>query len=72
MLVGRLFERGSMARKQCETCGNFEPSINITRAGPLQVSPNYGECRRGEPDAGEDLWPVVRQDDWCGEWEGKK
>lgn len=61
---------------RCQDCRFFEP---ITSQGLVAQKANTGRCRRNAPlpvylsgvmavrrDA--DHWPLVRPDDWCGEF----
>ena len=63
--------------------GNVEKCINCEfydrqNAGPADgKAPLWGQCRRHAPRLNpvtakahvvEGVWPLVRDDDWCGEW----
>jgi len=59
------FPRG----RQCSTCDFSEPTPTV--AGKSQVF----RCRRYAPKTGSGgetypaaVFPIVRADDWCGEW----
>jgi len=51
-------EKGNKAMK-CETCRFFVPTEMVV----------YGDCHRYPPD--DNGWPVVRKDDFCGEYQPK-
>ncbi|KKM25662.1 hypothetical protein LCGC14_1592800 [marine sediment metagenome] len=48
----------------CKTCKNFIAGRHIIRRA---VPEDFGECRRGEPDTGDNPWPIIHQGDGCGE-----
>lgn len=63
--------------------GNVEKCVNCQyydrrRARPTDgKAPMWGQCRRHSPQLNpvtakayviEGVWPLVRDDDWCGEW----
>jgi hypothetical protein len=59
----------------CKGCGLF-----VAKSQRLQEMADgkgeVGECRRYPPSRSrfvgniewQDVWPIVRRDDWCGEW----
>ena|SRR5262252_7243036 len=58
--------------EKCQTCQYYDRK-KTTAAN----SPSSGQCRRNAPLLNplnaksyliEGVWPVVRDDDWCGEW----
>src|SRR5215470_17013284 len=58
--------------EKCQTCQYYDRKK--TAAGS---SPSSGQCRRSAPQLNpvnaksyliEGVWPLVRDDDWCGEW----
>jgi hypothetical protein len=58
--------------EKCQTCQYYDRK-KTTAAN----SPSSGQCRRNAPLLSpinaksyliEGVWPVVRDDDWCGEW----
>ena len=66
-----------------EATGSVEKCINCRfydrrHAKPLDgKAPLWGQCRRHAPHLNpvtakayvvEGIWPLVRDDDWCGEW----
>lgn len=63
---------------QCLTCQFYDrKSARAADARGLQ----WGLCRRDAPQlntgnakthAIEGVWPTVRDDDWCGQWEAQK
>jgi hypothetical protein len=65
------------------TTSNVEKCVNCQyydrrRARPTDgKAPMWGQCRRHSPQLNqvtakayvvEGVWPLVRDDDWCGEW----
>jgi hypothetical protein len=65
------------------TSSNVEKCVNCQyydrrRARPTDgKAPMWGQCRRHSPQLNpitakayvvEGVWPLVRDDDWCGEW----
>jgi hypothetical protein len=63
--------------KNVEKCVNCE-YYDRRRARPTDgKAPMWGQCRRHSPHLNpvtakayvvEGVWPLVRDDDWCGEW----
>ena len=58
--------------EKCQTCQYYD-----RRKTAAASSPSSGQCRRSAPLLNpvnpksyliEGVWPVVRDDDWCGEW----
>ena len=52
----------------CDLCRFFEPH-RTEGEGPLDYE--LGDCRRHPPRLeadGTTSWPLVRLDEWCGEW----
>jgi hypothetical protein len=61
--------------KICERCRFWQAWANAPRDDD-PTKPMVGDCRRGRPSiTGDrrygDKWPMVRFDDWCGEWLAK-
>ncbi len=54
--------------KVCKKCKCYQSGV-VVRGESIK---NLGECRRGEPDTGDNAWPIIRESDWCGEYEEKK
>jgi hypothetical protein len=64
----------SDAVEKCVNCQYYDRK----RAGPVDgKAPMWGQCRRHSPHLNpvtakayvvEGVWPLVRDDDWCGEW----
>ena len=60
-------DKGRRARR-CETCRFYEYELSF-----------LGQCRRHAPEPIEIVhrqdawvsWPLIRSDEWCGEWEAK-
>lgn len=60
-----------------EKCVNCQ-SYDRRNAKPTEArAPMWGQCRRHSPSVNpatarayvvEGVWPLVRDDDWCGEW----
>jgi hypothetical protein len=64
----------SAPKASCQNCFFFHPQITY-EVFDLRDNVRYGECRRARPAVGKDdwrttmrQWPVVRYEDWCGEW----
>jgi len=65
------------AKNNVEKCVNCE-YYDRRRARPTDgKAPMWGQCRRHSPHLNpatakayvvEGVWPLVRDDDWCGEW----
>jgi hypothetical protein len=65
------------AKNNVEKCVNCE-YYDRRRARPTDgKAPMWGQCRRHSPRLNpatakayvvEGVWPLVRDDDWCGEW----
>ncbi len=63
---------------QCMTCHFYDrKSVRAADARGLQ----WGLCRRDAPHlnpvnakahAVEGIWPTVRDDDWCGQWQAQR
>ena len=58
--------------EKCQTCQYYDRKKTSTAN-----SPSSGQCRRSAPQLSpvnqksyliEGVWPLVRDDDWCGEW----
>ena len=73
----------SAAALEAAAAGNVEKCVNCQyydrrRARPTDgKAPMWGQCRRHSPHLNpvtakayvvEGVWPLVRDDDWCGEW----
>ncbi len=71
------------AEASTTTSSNVEKCVNCQyydrrRARPTDgKAPMWGQCRRHSPQLNqvtakayvvEGVWPLVRDDDWCGEW----
>jgi len=69
--------------QQAPTASNVEKCVNCQyydrrRARPTDgKAPMWGQCRKHSPHLNpvtakayvvEGVWPLVRDDDWCGEW----
>ena len=67
-----------MADERCETCRYWLGPAEHRTTDDGAVVGNSGRCRRYPPTLviqGESIgypFPVVRDDDWCGEWRGKR
>ena len=65
---------------KCETCRFFSDSEEEPRLSADDRSVNFGICRRRPPvpnhgyDGDDALgsFPIVVDEDWCGEWETKR
>lgn len=60
--------------KKCQNCQFYDRKDARTTDGRTTM---WGQCRRHSPLLNpentktymvEGIWPVVRDDDWCGEW----
>jgi hypothetical protein len=63
--------------KKCQNCQFYDRKDGRTTDGRTTM---WGQCRRHSPLLSpqppqsaktyvvEGIWPVVRDDDWCGEW----
>jgi hypothetical protein len=73
----------AVAEATATASGNVEKCVNCQyydrrRARPTDgKAPMWGQCRRHSPYLNpvtaktyvvEGVWPLVRDDDWCGEW----
>jgi hypothetical protein len=73
----------SAAATEAAAAANVEKCVNCQyydrrRARPTDgKAPMWGQCRRHSPHLNpvtakayvvEGVWPLVRDDDWCGEW----
>ena len=62
--------------KKCQNCQYYDRSDPRSTDGRTAQT-MWGQCRRHSPLLNpqndkqymiEGIWPVVRDDDWCGEW----
>jgi hypothetical protein len=67
-------ENGSAAVEKCLNCQFYDRKNGKPTDG---TAPLWGQCRRNAPHLNpmtakpyviEGIWPLVRDDDWCGEW----
>ncbi len=58
--------------EKCQTCQYYDRRKTVASSAP-----SSGQCRRSAPQLNpvnaksyviEGVWPLVRDDDWCGEW----
>jgi len=58
--------------EKCQTCQYYD-----RKKMAVPSAPSSGQCRRSAPQLNpvnaksyliEGVWPLVRDDDWCGEW----
>jgi hypothetical protein len=65
-------KRSGGSMEKCQTCQYYD-----RKRTAVASSPSSGQCRRGAPQLNpvnaksyliEGVWPIVRDDDWCGEW----
>jgi len=71
---------GEMTLEKCVACQFYDRN----EAHPTDKGLRWGKCRRTGPIVHpvsavsnkaymvEGIWPHVRDDDWCGEWEAKR
>ena len=67
--------RGNGSVEKCVNCQYYDRKNAKPTDGK---APLWGQCRRQAPQLNpvtakayvvEGVWPLVRDDDWCGEWE---
>jgi hypothetical protein len=70
-------ERRGATVKKCQNCQFYDRKDGRSTDGRTTM---WGQCRRHSPQLSphipqstksyvvEGIWPVVRDDDWCGEW----
>jgi hypothetical protein len=58
--------------EKCQSCQYYDRKKMVAASAP-----SSGQCRRSAPQLNpvnaksyliEGVWPLVRDDDWCGEW----
>lgn len=57
-------------RNVCQTCAAYGAIVGIGSL-PTWAKAN-GSCRRRAPVDGDFMWPVVKPDGWCLEWQAKE
>jgi hypothetical protein len=67
-------QAGGRTVKKCQNCQFYDRKESRVTDGRTTM---WGQCRRHSPLLNpqniktyvvEGIWPVVRDDDWCGEW----